>query len=403
MEDAIAGSALPGPKRWDPMEGQLDEARAQVLARAAQVSVTLAEHAQQTEELGTPSPAAVAALKDAGLLSLTLPREHGGLQADLGTQARVAMELGQGCASVAWVAALSNSAKASIGPMLRAQARSAVFADPDAVLSASGVGGGRARRVEEGLRVSGRWAMASGCELATWASLLVSVTDEQGQVVEAGLALAPVADLTIDRSWRSVGLQGTGSYTLVAEDLLITDAFTLVGPVGGAPAPPPARVSLGAVLAHLAPMVGAAHGQVQAAAGLFTGDRVPSRTAYSRLVDSPMARHWFSRAERASRTAVTNTLLVADGLDRLRPGQEPPPEVRAGWRMDLVAAAQAGRSALEDLLDLRGAGGFAPSEPLQRTWRDVAVGTRYTGLNPYIADEDHGRALLQAGPPVSYL
>lgn len=98
-----------------------------------------------------------------------------------------------------------------------------------------------------------------------------------------------------------------------------------------------------------------------------------------------------------------DTLAVADALDRLGPGQEPSAELRSTWRMDLVSAAASCRTALEYLLDLSGAAGFDPQEPLQRVWRDVAVGTRYVGLNSYIAAEDHARVLLNAGPVVSML
>jgi alkylation response protein AidB-like acyl-CoA dehydrogenase len=375
--------------------------RNDLVDRARELSVELAEHAAATETLGRPAPESMKALEESGLLALTVPRIHGGPAADLGTQVRVALELGRGCASTAWVVSLSNSAKSMIGPMLAEQAQVSFYADPNAVVSASGVGGGRAVREADGLRVSGRWRMASGCELATWVSLRVAVQDEQVQVTEAGLAIVPGADLTIDRSWRSVGMQGTGSYTVIAENVFVPLRFTAVGPIPAVPGPPPARVSLGAIAAHLAPMVGATQAALDGVRAGFSGSRVPSATTYSRMVDSPMARHWFARAERAVQGAVRDTLAVADHLDRAAPGAEPAPQVRSGWRMDLAAAGTACRRALDDLLDLQGAGGFSPDEALQRTWRDVAVGTRYAGLNPYIADEDHARALLDAGSPVS--
>jgi alkylation response protein AidB-like acyl-CoA dehydrogenase len=44
--------------------------------------------------------------------------------------------------------------------------------------------------------------------------------------------------------------------------------------------------------------------------------------------------------------------------------------------MDLADAARDCRSAVDKLLDLHGASGFAVSNPLQRYWRDIAVGSR---------------------------
>ncbi len=288
------------------------QVRTDALAEARKVSATLFEHAAETERLGRPAPATVTALQQSGLLALSVPRQFGGQEAGLGTQARVALELGRGCPSVGWVASLSGAAKGMVAPMLAPATRTAFFDDPHAFVCASGVGNGRALRQNGDLRVSGRWRMASGCEVATWASLLVTVHDENDQVVEAGVVLARVEELQIDRGWRSAGLQGTGSYRLVADNLLIPATFSAVGPVAGPPSAPPARVSLGAVVAHLAPLVGATSGQLEASRALFSGDRVPSRTTYTQLVDSPLARDWFARAERAVGAAVRDTLAVAD-------------------------------------------------------------------------------------------
>ncbi len=51
-----------------------------------------------------------------------------------------------------------------------------------------------------------------------------------GQVVGAGGALVPIADLTVERTWRGTGLGGTGSNTLVADNLLVRGQFLLLHP-----------------------------------------------------------------------------------------------------------------------------------------------------------------------------
>lgn len=47
------------------------------------------------------------------------------------------------------------------------------------------------------------------------------------------------------------------------------------------------------------------------------------------------------------------------------------------------------------MLDLHGSSGFHMSNPLQRFWRDVAVGSRHPHLNPYLAVERSGSLLAQ--------
>ncbi|MFJ8934310.1 acyl-CoA dehydrogenase family protein [Streptomyces sp. NPDC102365] len=125
----------------------------------------------------------------------------------------------------------------------------------------------------------------------------------------------------------------------------------------------------------------------------------PSQTTYSRLADSPLGRHRFGQASQLLDTATRRVLDVAGELDATDPAHPVPSLERAQLRMRLVSAATECRQAVEWLLDLHGAGGFDPDNPLQRFWRDVSVETRYGGLNPYVTEEDHDRLLLGIEPP----
>jgi alkylation response protein AidB-like acyl-CoA dehydrogenase len=68
---------------------------------------------------------------------------------------------------------------------------------------------------------------------------------------------------------------------------------------------------------------------------------------------------------------------------------------RARLPMDLADAGRDCRAALERMLDLNGSSGFKATNPLQRYWRDVAVGTRHPQLNPYLAVENLGSTLAK--------
>jgi alkylation response protein AidB-like acyl-CoA dehydrogenase len=70
-------------------------------------------------------------------------------------------------------------------------------------------------------------------------------------------------------------------------------------------------------------------------------------------------------------------LQVADVIDALRPGAAMLVTERIRLRVELSTAVRECREAMELLLDLHGASGFADDNPLQRFWRDVAVGTRH--------------------------
>jgi alkylation response protein AidB-like acyl-CoA dehydrogenase len=59
-----------------------------------------------------------------------------------------------------------------------------------------------------------------------------------------------------------------------------------------------------------------------------------------------------------------------------------------GYAMGLV------RSAGNRLMDIAGPAAFAKSNPLQRFWRDLNMGTRHNVLNSGFARELYGRAIL---------
>jgi alkylation response protein AidB-like acyl-CoA dehydrogenase len=81
-------------------------------------------------------------------------------------------------------------------------------------------------------------------------------------------------------------------------------------------------------------------------------------------------------------------------VDATPPGEALAAGERARLRMDLITAVRECRSALEDLLDLHGSGGLHSSNPLQRHWRDFAVGSRHVQFTSHVVEEDYGVLLL---------
>jgi alkylation response protein AidB-like acyl-CoA dehydrogenase len=154
-------------------------------------------------------------------------------------------------------------------------------------------------------------------------------------------------------------------------------------------------------LTSLAPMIGATRGALDLVADAIAGGRAPYMTTYARVADSPLGRYWFTEARRRTDTAMRRTVRVAEVVDGLPPGGELPVTERAELRVELSTAARECREAMELLLDLHGASGFAESNPLQRYWRDVAVGTRHPFFTPYILAEDAGRLAFDVLPTAS--
>ena len=155
--------------------------------RAAALRPLLQQHADETDRLRRLADANVAALKDAGLCRLMVPKRFGGYQTDIHTYIAVMAELGRGCGSTAWVASLLNVCAwlASLFPE-RAQ-RDVWGGGPDAWVAGSLAPNGSATPVDGGWRVTGRWPWASGCLHAHWAACGIRMTDERGEVNNFGL------------------------------------------------------------------------------------------------------------------------------------------------------------------------------------------------------------------------
>ena len=87
-------------------------------------------------------------------------------------------ELAKADASVAWCVWNGNShwTAAQLSP----EAAHAIHDDPDVITANSTRPSGQAHVVGGGFRLSGRWSLVSGCELATW-MVLWSVIHEEGK------------------------------------------------------------------------------------------------------------------------------------------------------------------------------------------------------------------------------
>lgn len=346
----------------------------------------LAANAAETEQRGRPATASLKAVKAAGAFALRTPVAYGGSWATATTIAEVIAAMARVCPSTAWVVSTCLVGKNMItfGDFPESTVDE-LFADPDALFCGAGAPTGRGESGPEGVRVNGRWAAVSGCEDATWASL--------GAMVDGGfsLVLVPTAELSVDHTWEVAGMRGTGSHSLVADNILVSRDQVASG--HRVHYPPDAKAVQLWGLSVLATVVGATFGASDVINSMFASSRKPFMTSYKRMSDSPGARHWLAEATTLAQRAERTMLALAARIDA-----EPAITSLENSRMhqERADAAKDCRAAIERMLDLHGASGFATRNALQRFWRDVSVAARHPQLNPYLAVEGFGRALGDA-------
>jgi alkylation response protein AidB-like acyl-CoA dehydrogenase len=200
------------------------ESADELFAIATALLPALRERARHTEELRRLPDETMAELADSGLFLLASPRSMGGWGYGIEEFGNVVRILAQACPSTAWVYSfmvihfvqmileLSPEAQAEIhgGQPFATSANSSGF---------QAMGSGTATPVPGGWRVSGRFPFASGAMNSDWVFLTTSEQSLDGP--KPLMAIVPMADLVIEDVWHVQGLRGTGSNTLVADDIFV--------------------------------------------------------------------------------------------------------------------------------------------------------------------------------------
>lgn len=176
----------------------------------------------------------VAALHDARLFRLLLPKSLDGGEGTPTDYVRLVEVVSHADASTGWV--LSQTVVAGIAAFYLSPAiAKEIFGPGDAVVAwGSAPTPVTATAVEGGFRVSGTWSFGSGCRQASWLGghcIIVdmggeALTEPDGRPVERTL-LFPKAAVTLVDRWHVVGLRGTASDSYVAENLFVPGDYAI--------------------------------------------------------------------------------------------------------------------------------------------------------------------------------
>jgi alkylation response protein AidB-like acyl-CoA dehydrogenase len=141
-------------------------------------------------------------------------------------------------ASVSWLI-WNNTLPCLLARFLDDAGRARVFGDSSRLLAGSTRPTGQAVTAQGGFRLSGRWSLVSGCELADYVYLLSLVHEDgaprmaaPGQPDLRGF-FVPKSRYNILDTWYVGGLRGSGSHDVVVDDVFVPveDSFTPAPPV----------------------------------------------------------------------------------------------------------------------------------------------------------------------------
>lgn len=370
-------------------------APAELLSRMKALLPAIKARAGETERLGRIPAENLDALREAGLYRVVQPTRFGGHEYDFDVLVELVLELGRACASTAWVYGLYAAHQWLVASFDAKAQRDVWDDDADAAVCGSYAPAGKAVAVADGYRLSGRWAFASGCDGAQWAVCASVLPAREGEPAPGpAFFLVPAADYVIDGTWDVVGLAGTGSKTLVLDDVfvpahrILTFRETTSGRTPGSRLHdnPGFRIPM---LSNIPSCLAAT--AVGTAAGALddyieaTGQRVTRGAVAggnSRMAEFPTIQLRVAEAGAsidAAREVLLRDLRLRAGT--ARSGEEITVEDRISSRRGQAFAVSLAIRGAEALNASTGGQGLAMSNPVQRAWRDANAVGRHISLN----------------------
>jgi 3-hydroxy-9,10-secoandrosta-1,3,5(10)-triene-9,17-dione monooxygenase len=342
------------------------------------------ERAQQAEDARRVPVESIEPLQEAGFFRLLQPERFGGFETDPVTFYTAVRLIASACGSTGWVSSVLGVHPWHVA-LFAEQAQDEVWGDdPHTRVSSSYAPTGKARLVDGGVQLSGRWSFSSGCDHATWVLLGGIVTDDEGNQVDFRTFLLPLGDYRIEDVWDTVGLRGTGSNDIVVEDVFVpeyrslsfADTSRCICPGQQVNDAPLYRLPYGSVFSYsiTTPIIGMAEGAYNSHVG-YMKERV--RVAYGKV---KAAEDPFSQVRIADAASEIDAawLQLTNNIEQLMryatAGEKIPMNLRVQIRRDQVRGTTRSIHAIDRLFENSGGRALAVGTPIQRYWRDAHAG-----------------------------
>jgi 3-hydroxy-9,10-secoandrosta-1,3,5(10)-triene-9,17-dione monooxygenase len=386
----------------------LDDAR----GVAERLAATVSERRMAGEELRRMPDDTIDDFVDSGLLRMNQAARWGGLE--LGSRAVVELvsAVAEGDGASGWVFGLLAS-HFWLGSVFDLQAQYDMWdEDPDALMSSSfAAEASDVTACDGGYRVSGRWPFSSGSDHCSWAMVGIMVPPKGGEGPPTPRwCLLPRTDYTVEDTWSTCALRGTGSNTVVVDDAFVPE-YRTVDPVdvmeGRAPGSsanlsPIFRLSFSSALSGYlgSTAIGIAKRAARDFAG-YSSTKVSKFTGLPELSD-PMIIHVGTVAAHAE--AAYGLMIYRAGLlDALiDEGVGPTLEQRLATNRDVTTAVRMCVDAVELGMRFSGGSGLFDKHTIQQAWRDVHGVAAHMGYNTDTVYGNWGRQILDLPLPPGF-
>jgi alkylation response protein AidB-like acyl-CoA dehydrogenase len=376
-----------------------------LVERAAALVPMLRERARETESARRLSQDQFDALAEAGLFRMMAPLRYGGYEADFQTQVDALAEIARGCPSSSWVATILSAMTWFVG-VFPDEAQEEILAQGDPRVSGVFSPTGTATPTDGGFVVNGRWGFNTGGHGSDWVVVNCIRGGDDGA---AGMPISVIlrsSEVTRLDDWHASGMAGTGSNTIVIEDVFVPAHRSLPLPAALEGTYPARHNSEGPYFNYpLAPVLvvnagGTPLGLARGAMEAFM-DRLPGRaiifTDYTNQAEAPVTHLTVGEAALKIESAdahVRRACAILDG----HPGGPLSVADRIKARAHISHATQLARETTDMLFRASGATAIQPDVPIQRFQRDIHALANHGIMSPATTTELYGRHLCGLEP-----
>jgi len=390
------------------MTASVPNSRTVLLEQARSLAADLRRRGAEISKLRRLPDDVMQSIVDAGLMQLSRPKRYGGPEVGIDTLFEVTRELARGDGSTAWVYVVINSHDLLIGH----------FPEPiqqeywHSKLPQSGssyVPFGKASLAKGGYKLSGKWSFVSGVDFVGWVVIgaIVGMRQDEPQAPDLRYFLLRRSDFEIEDDWDVMGLSGTGSKSIVVNDVFVPDERILTNVAVSSGETPGSRnhndliyrSSVWSILTFALPAIatGVAQGAYEVLLEEFRGRMsMPDPIFHGKRPAIQL-----HLAEASCRIRASDLLYMQalrDSFAQIRSGNPLTLEQRVNNRRDTTYSVAMARAAAEMLLSMAGARGLSNDGVIQRAVRDLYACSVHPGTNVDSAGLSFGSVVL-GGPP----
>ncbi len=197
----------------------------EAVARSLELIPVLRKRAEEAEQARELSHETIQDFLDAGFYRLLQPRRFGGYEFGIRTFCQVMTNIARGCGSSGWVLCLTSAHTFHMASFPEEGQIEMYGDDGDFRAPLVFAPQGKARPVEGGYRLTGRWNYNSGGEHSNWVALGAMVEEErkEGEPPDLILGFIRREEYEIFDNWHVMGMRATGSKQAVVEDVFLPD------------------------------------------------------------------------------------------------------------------------------------------------------------------------------------